>query len=225
MFNKKNLFKTMFIISLTFHALIFLPLPKLNFIKDSTANIPATSYMNISISPVNNTQPQVRKKTVSKKSRPKRNIRQAKTPKIKMTNARKHHLARKTKYRPANKNISAAKRKKSKRVITKQKAPAKELSKNKSYLAYYELINARLRNALIYPAAFSEGEISLSFVVGSDGRLISVEILPEDSSNNAILSETAVRIVKNASPFPPFPDGLLRMRLKFSVVICFRGNS
>jgi len=222
MFKKKNLFKTTFILSLVLHALFFLPLPKLNFIKDTPTGIPATSYMNISISPVKNTQLQAQKNLVSQNPLPEQNIHKLKTPQIKLASVRKiKHKGRK----PAKKNIAVNKIKKSKPVITKKETPAKELSKNKSYLLYDDLITAKLRNSKVYPATFSEGEISVSFVVGSDGRLISVEVLPDNSTGNSILSETAVKIVKNASPFPPFPDDLLRMQLRFSVVICFQGNS
>jgi len=222
MFKKKNLFKTTFIISLVFHSLILLPLPKLNFIKDSTNNIPATSYMNISISPVKNTQLQVQKNLTSKKSLPQKNIHAPNTPKTKLASApKKKYKGRK----PVNKNITVNKIKKSKPIITKKEVPTKELSKNKSYLLYDDLITAKLRNSKVYPDTFSEGEISVSFVVGFDGHLISVEVLPDDSTDNLTLSETAVKIVKKASPFPPFPNDLLRMQLRFSVVICFRGNS
>ena len=90
------------------------------------------------------------------------------------------------------------------------------------YINYYRLINEQLRQAVIKPQWFEEGEITLTFVVNADGSLSSVTVLPERSSQNDDLRQTAMQIVRNASPFPPFPQELRKIELTFNVVICFR---
>ena len=118
---------------------------------------------------------------------------------------------------------------KKKEIVTKEspELPKKEedLSKDKYYISYYRLINELLRDSVIYPEDFSEGEIGLTFVLNSDGSLVNVDILQDTSYNNNSLRETAKQIVKNAAPFPPFPKELCQSQLTFNVVFCFRERS
>ena len=87
---------------------------------------------------------------------------------------------------------------------------------------YYKIINDQLQRAALSPADFSEGQITLSFVVMADGSLVSVDVVPDSSTPDSTLQKTAVQIVRDASPFPPFPRDLRKIDLTFNVVICFR---
>ena len=93
------------------------------------------------------------------------------------------------------------------------------------YNHYFEVISRQLRQSIVYPRYFSEGEIAVKFVLSSDGNLKSIEVIQDTSSNNSSLRETAMKIVKKASPFPPFPKDLRKSQLTFNIVICFREKS
>lgn len=90
------------------------------------------------------------------------------------------------------------------------------------YTNYYKIINDQLQRAALSPADFAEGQITLSFVVMADGSLVSVDVVPDSSTPDSTLQQTAVQIVRDASPFPPFPRDLRKIDLTFNVVICFR---
>ena len=115
--------------------------------------------------------------------------------------------------------------KKNPQILAKEIPDKNDKEKEKCFINYYKLINEQLRQSIIYPQYFTDGEISVSFVLSCDGNLMSVEIMPEISTNNTVLRETALQIVKNASPFPPFPDSLQKKQLTFNVVIYFRERS
>ncbi|MBU0634949.1 MAG: TonB family protein [Candidatus Omnitrophica bacterium] len=105
------------------------------------------------------------------------------------------------------------------------KIPAARLPNNKIFSDYYELVNAHLRGSIVPPPIFNTGEITISFVVGSDGSLKHLEIVEDTSPQNLMLKQTALQIIKNASPFPPFPEKILKMELTFNVTICFHGKT
>lgn len=50
------------------------------------------------------------------------------------------------------------------------------------------------------------GSLQLNVVLAADGRLLSVDVAR--SSGHALLDDAAVRIVRMAAPFPPFPPAL-----------------
>ena len=100
-----------------------------------------------------------------------------------------------------------------------------DLKKDKTYLSYYKLINRQLQESVIYPSNFTDGEVEVSFVLNADGSLRGLEVIDQTSESSYSLRETALQIVRNASPFPPFPESLQKQQLTFNVVICFRSNS
>lgn len=226
---KDNLFKTTFLISLFFHALVLLPIPKLKISQNNTEPYLKMRYLKI-ISTAKTKKIAVEAHKVSQK----KSTLQANRRKNKVIRTARKKIRKKTyKKKPIklkNAKISAEKintipKIEEKKVFTK-KTPAKEkITKDKNYISYYKLINELLRQSVIYPQNFSEGEVAVSFVLTSDGTLKSVKVLQDTSPYNVCLRETAVQIVKNASPFPPFPKELQQMQLTFSIVICFRERS
>lgn len=96
------------------------------------------------------------------------------------------------------------------------------LPKNPVYLRYYRAIREKIRRYAYYNynRAYS-GEIYLSFVVASDGRLKALRIIDEKSSPNNYLKEIATKSIKDASPYPVIPEELDYPELSFKVIIVF----
>ena len=75
------------------------------------------------------------------------------------------------------------------------------------YISYFASIKRKIELVWQYPydAAVQgiEGELLIDFVIGRDGKLLSVEIMR--SSGHKMLDEEAVRSIKKAAPFDPIP--------------------
>ncbi len=226
--NNNKIFRITLIISLVLHALILFPMPKFQkkkpeviepaFFNYLAVNIPQPKASLVKDLNKSNIQPQKRKKIAKK------------TYRTIKSNKKTRKTANKIKEKIEKvEEIPTIEPEKKREIITKKspKLPKKEeeLSKDKYYISYYRLINELLRDSVIYPEDFSEGEIALTFVLNSDGSLVNVDVLQDTSYNNNSLSETAKLIVKNAAPFPPFPNKLRQNQLTFNVVFCFRERS
>jgi len=225
MTNNNKVFHITFITSLVLHSLIFLPVFKFNIPFKKSEKITSVNYVSVKV-PVQVVEQLKNEKPVIKDElRPK----QQTAPKriARKTTRRKESLYRRTlktihKMNTAYENIV----KQQQKIFTKTGEPLNlKKEKNKTVTAYYKIINEQLQQAVIYPDIFSEGEVALSFVLTSDGNLKSVEVIDETVHNDTALKETAVKIVKNASPFPPFPENLHQQQLTFNVVFCFRERS
>lgn len=100
-----------------------------------------------------------------------------------------------------------------------------ELPKEKEalYLDYYQSIRARIRKFVVnnYPRYIACGEVCLYFVLSSDGKLKEIKVVKERANQNRQLKEVAKISLLQASPFLPFPKGLIQPQLSFNVVISF----
>ncbi len=224
---KSNLFKITFLISLAIHAVFFLPMPELKKQQPKEA-----AQLNFNYLTIKTTAPKKTARFKHKKINVKNKLVSAhknikgKTVQPPANTKRDFRKAVLKKKQQKNKNNEIVKLKQKKQILTKpEELKRKDLSKNKSYISYYKLINEQLRQAVIYPPHFSEGEIALSFVLGSDGNLKNVEVMQTACLADEILKETAMNIVKRASPFPPFPKNLHQKQLTFNIVFCFRESS
>lgn len=94
------------------------------------------------------------------------------------------------------------------------------------YLAYYQGIREKIRKSAYahYPHGVQRGEILLTFVLFSDGKLKEIGAKDENPFQNRRLKELAIRSVIDASPFPPFPEGFKRPLVPFRVMITFVGE-
>jgi TonB family protein len=218
-----KLFKLTLLISLLFHAAILFPMPK--FQKKEKADTAFLNYLALSITQPKPVEQNLHDKTnLSKPEKTKKNYRTIKSSNNKKV---KKQIARKSE--PSEKvEIAKPVKEKKQEDVEQPRLPKKkeqDLSKDKFYITYYKLINEILRDAVIYPSDFSEGEIALTFILNADGSLVNVDVLQDTSYNNNSLRETAKQIVKNAAPFPPFPKELRQNQLSFNVVFCFRERS
>ncbi|MCK9602865.1 MAG: TonB family protein [Candidatus Omnitrophica bacterium] len=93
---------------------------------------------------------------------------------------------------------------------------------NASYISYYQIVREKIRRTAYQNYTRTEiGEIYLSFIVSSEGYLREVRLVEEKSSADPYLRSTALRSIKEASPFPKFPKGLDYPQLSFNVIISF----
>lgn len=91
------------------------------------------------------------------------------------------------------------------------------------YLNYYQCIRQKIKKFIMdnYPDYVACGEISLYFVLLSNGDLKELEVLQAKSSHNHALKEVARKSIQQASPFLPFPEQLNQPQLSFNVVVSF----
>ncbi len=96
--------------------------------------------------------------------------------------------------------------------------------KGKVFLNYFGLIKQRVRRVVErkYPGEQMEhGDVSLMFVLKSDGTLVNVSAVEKDSSADEVMKDFAIRCVKECAPFPHFPKELDMERISFNLSILF----
>ncbi|MBL7156850.1 MAG: TonB family protein [Candidatus Omnitrophica bacterium] len=100
----------------------------------------------------------------------------------------------------------------------------KELAELEEYIQYYKLIREKIKKHVTrnYTIFREEGRVDMAFTLTQHGSLKNMRIDETKSSKNPQLRKTALRSVKNASPFPPFPKELQKRELTFSIAIIFK---
>jgi TonB family protein len=88
-------------------------------------------------------------------------------------------------------------------------------TRDQKYVPYAKIIRARLLQNWDYPAAarenLIEGKLLVLFTLTREGRLAAFRIL--EPSGARVLDEEALRTIRAAAPFPPFPASLALARL------------
>ena len=94
-----------------------------------------------------------------------------------------------------------------------------ELKKSPSYMGYYDGIRSKLLKVAHHKYKIKQnGKVLLNFTVSRDGSLKSVE----GNSENKILKELAVEVVKETFPFIAFPEGIRSSFCQFTIEIEFK---
>ncbi|MDP8265073.1 MAG: TonB C-terminal domain-containing protein [Candidatus Aceula lacicola] len=110
---------------------------------------------------------------------------------------------------------------KAKRKVSVPEIEPKRI-KNPLYTKYYQDIRSRIREkAYQNYEQFDAGEVYVTFIIEDDGGLKDIKIIEERTNANQYLRRISIRSVEQASPFPPFPEGLKYPELSFNVVISF----
>jgi TonB family protein len=227
--DKNNkIFQITLLVSLVLHALILFPIPKFKQKESQVIDPVFFNYLAVNIPQPKNIEVKELNKAAIQQEKQNKIVK--KTYRTIKSNKKIQKIVNPLEQRPEIvENIPIPDSAPQQEILTKTNPilPKKEeeLSKDKYYISYYRLINELLRDSVIYPDDFSEGEIGLTFVLNSDGSLENIDIMQDTSYNNNSLRETAKQIVKNASPFPPFPKELCQKQLTFNVVFCFRERS
>ncbi len=94
---------------------------------------------------------------------------------------------------------------------------------NPSYLDYYQLVREKIRRSAYQNYSRTEiGEVYISFLISSDGQILEMRLIEDKTRANQYLRDTAMRSIRDASPFPAFPKELSGYpQLSFNVIISF----
>jgi TonB family protein len=146
--------------------------------------------------------------------RPERMTKTTETPKVQLV--KKVEM---TASRAAAEKAAAAK--KEARELAKKQAP---LRNTKDYINYYQLIREKIRQALKerYKRSYGEGDVTLIFMLDSDGLLAAIDTNEAGLIKDPALNQLAMESVKAASPFPPFPKELSVPKMTFDLTISFK---
>lgn len=104
-------------------------------------------------------------------------------------------------------------------VITSEKIT------NTKYLGFQDELRNKIRlraYSYVDHPDFRNGEVSVSFVLSSDGILKKVKILEAKTNANEYLRTIAIRSIQESHPFPHFPKDLNYPELTFNVLISFQ---
>lgn len=101
-----------------------------------------------------------------------------------------------------------------------------EKMKNQVYNNYYQIIREKIRHrAYSNYSRYEIGEVYLTFVVSSEGRLKGVKLIPEKTRAADYLKAVSLRSIQDSAPFPAFPANLPFPELTFNVIISFEVNN
>jgi hypothetical protein len=106
-------------------------------------------------------------------------------------------------------------------IITEKITSAQQERFSKDNLSeYYKLVTDRVRRVASSEGSNTEkGEIRLAFTLARDGNLIDEPSVLE--SSNPALIPFAVKAIKSASPFPPFPSSLEKGEEIFKISLAY----
>jgi TonB family protein len=93
---------------------------------------------------------------------------------------------------------------------------------NPNYIGYYQIVREKIKRCAYQNYTGQEtGEVTMLFLVASDGTLQELQLVEDKSSNSGSLRQIALNSVRDASPFPVFPKELDYPQLSFNLAITF----
>lgn len=100
-------------------------------------------------------------------------------------------------------------------------------TKDERYVSYFQLIKGKIGSQWGYPSSardmLIEGELMVMFSLVRGGEVIEVALL--DPSGYDVLDDEAVRAIRAAAPFPPFPEHITVKRLNIQARFEYRLTS
>jgi len=97
--------------------------------------------------------------------------------------------------------------------------------KNAIYISYYQEIRQKISDCAekvyLKSKTTEEGEVSVNFIVASNGELLSMNIIEEKSSQSVFLRSLALETIRTSNPFLPFPEGMNQAQSNFNVILSF----
>ena len=98
-------------------------------------------------------------------------------------------------------------------------------TKEAKYASYFSRIKQQIERVWVYPSQGIKrtlsGELTLKFEISKDGNLLSLRLINSSGSN--ILDANAVKAVRGAAPYYPFPITITKKRL--SILATFVYNA
>lgn len=97
-----------------------------------------------------------------------------------------------------------------------------------NFFSYLQHLKQKIQAVWIYPAVAARagigGSLLLEFSISKEGQLLGVTLL--DSSGHTVLDESAMRAIRSAAPFFPFPPRLTAKRIRIRAnFVYITGNS
>jgi len=84
------------------------------------------------------------------------------------------------------------------------------------FFSYLRHLKVKIQGVWVYPSAAARsgigGSLTVEFSIARNGQLLGVNLL--DSSGHTILDESAMRAIKDAAPYFPFPERMRAKRLR-----------
>ena len=101
-------------------------------------------------------------------------------------------------------------------------------SRQDNFFSYLQHLKQKIQAVWIYPTVAARagigGSLLLEFSISKEGQLLGVTLL--DSSGHTVLDESAMRAIKSAAPFYPFPPRLTAKRIRIRAnFVYITGNS
>ena len=94
---------------------------------------------------------------------------------------------------------------------------------NPVYAAYNEMVRDRIKEKVYANYdKLERGTVYLTFLVDEHGVLKAAQIIPEKTDASEHLQETAMRSLREASPFPPFLKGMNLSEYPFNIEIQYQ---
>ena len=98
-------------------------------------------------------------------------------------------------------------------------------TKEVKYVSYFSRIKQQIQRVWVYPSQGTKrtlsGELTLKFEISKDGNLLSLRLINSSGSN--ILDANAVKAVRGAAPYYPFPITITKKKL--SILATFVYNA
>ena len=92
-----------------------------------------------------------------------------------------------------------------------------------AYVDYFRFLRERIRWAALrnYPQRNVEGEVYLSFTLTANGQVAEARIIEGRSTPDPGLRTASLESLREAAPFPAFPNTLNRPQMTFRIVIVY----
>ena len=98
-------------------------------------------------------------------------------------------------------------------------------TKEAKYVSYFSRIKQQIQRVWVYPSQGTKnplsGELTLKFEISKDGNLLGLRLINSSGSN--ILDANAIKAVRGAAPYYPFPITITKKRL--SILATFVYNA
>ena len=89
-------------------------------------------------------------------------------------------------------------------------------TRDDKFFSYLMHLKRKIERVWVYPRAAAisglGGQLYAEFLIASNGELLGTNLL--DSSGHAILDESAMRAIRTAAPYHPFPPQFTAKRLR-----------
>jgi len=99
-------------------------------------------------------------------------------------------------------------------------------TKEEKYASYFGRIKQQIQRVWVYPSQGTKrtlsGELTLKFEISKDGNLLSLRLINSSGSN--ILDANAIKAVRGAAPYYPFPITITKKNLSILATFVYKAK-